>query len=267
MTRDFSLLLKTLADETKAYLAPHLARLQELSIRLYALETKAPLSGKDGRDGLDGKDGANGLDGKDGSEGPAGRDGIDGKDGAPGQDGAPGPQGAPGRDGADGAVGPVGPAGKDGLDGLHGKDGANGIDGKDGAKGLDGRDGLPGRDGFPGAIGEKGLDGKDGRDGKDGLDGFGFDDLAMEYDGARTFAVKFSKGDRTKSFAFAVPVMLFQGIYTEGQPYVCGDVVQFGGNLYYAKTSTVMRPTEVGDGMKDWTLVVRRGRDGKREPR
>jgi len=189
--------------------------------------------------------------------------------GPEGPQGPPGPEGPAGQDGSPGAVGPAGPPGEKGLDGLNGKDGEHGLDGKDGIPGIAGRDGLSGRDGLPGPAGEKGLDGihgKDGLNGADGLNGFGFDDLSVEHDGERQFTLKFTQGDRVKAFSFNVPVMLFRGIYEEAKGYEQADVVQFGGNLYAAKRPTTMKPSEVGDGVKDWTLVVRRGRDGKQGP-
>ena len=78
-----------------------------LLARIAALETRAAVVGRDGRDGLQGVIGEKGLDGKDGApglngkDGAAGRDGIDGKDGAPGLHGK---DGADGRDGLNGAL-------------------------------------------------------------------------------------------------------------------------------------------------------------------
>jgi hypothetical protein len=132
-----------------------------------------------------------------------------------------------------------------------------------GLSGDPGRDGLTGRDGLPGVQGPSGAPGIDGRHGKDGLDGFGFDDLEVLHDGERGFTFKFTKGERVKGFSFALPVMLFRGVFEESKSYERADVVQFGGHLYTAKCDTSMRPSEVGG---DWTLVVRRGRDGKQGP-
>lgn len=275
MTRDFSGLIRTIGEETKAYLAPFIASLSSITQRVAELEVRAPVPGPAGRDGTDGKNAEFSLTDLTSLMGDlvvthleahppkSGRDGIDGKDGQDGVDGLPG---APGRDGADGAVGSVGPQGEKGLDGVHGKDGRDGIDGKDGLAGIAGRDGLPGRDGLAGALGEKGLDGKDGRDGTNGLDGFGFDDLDVTHDGERGFTFRFTKGERVKGFSFALPVLIFRGVFEESKAYERGDVVQFGGHLYHAKTATSIRPSELTDGMKDWTLMVRRGRDGKQGP-
>ncbi|MEM5403779.1 hypothetical protein [Paraburkholderia unamae] len=194
--------------------------------RIASLEERAPLDGRDGkdgepgrdgRDGIDGKDGGNGtngIDGKDGTpgrdgvdgaagaDGVAGRDGIDGRngadgaagrdgiDGAAGRDGVDGERGADGRDGVDGERGADG---RDGVDGERGADGRDGIDGAPGRDGIDGRDGEPGKDGAPGANGRDGRDGKDGRDGAPGRDGIDGRDAAEivvldGIDAARTYA-------------------------------------------------------------------------------
>lgn len=73
-----------------------------LLARIVALEARAAVPGRDGRDGAAGVPGEKGLDGK------------------------PGTDGTPGRDGRDGARGSVGDKGRDGV---HGKDGVNGRDG------------------------------------------------------------------------------------------------------------------------------------------
>src|SRR5918995_2156894 len=44
-----------------------------------------------------------------------------------------------------------------------------------------------------------------GRDGKDGEPGMGFDDLVMEFDGHRCLTIRFTRGDKTREFEFALP--------------------------------------------------------------
>lgn len=133
--------------------------------------------------------------------------------------------------------GPQGPAGKDGLDGKDGKDGLDGKDGRDG------------------------LSGKDGLNGKDGADGLGFDDLIVEHDGERRFTFKAVKGDRVKALGpFVVPAQIGRGVFVEGSTYERGDVVTWGGSQWLATESTTVKPAE---GSKAWTLVVKRGRDGR----
>jgi integrin beta 3 len=195
-------------------------------------------AGEPGAPGRDGTDGAPGLDGKDGAPGRDGSTGPAGKDGEPGRDGRDGVDGAPGLDGRDGAPGPAGP---------QGPQGERGPSGLQGERGLQGEQGLPGRDGQPGVP---------GRDGKDGL---GFDDLDVDYDGARTFTFRLQRGDRTKEFAFTVPVMLYQGVWQE-RSYEPGDSVTWRGSLWVARAATDSKPDEASTA---WTLCAKKGRDGK----
>jgi hypothetical protein len=100
---------------------------------------------------------------------------------------------------------------------------------------------------------------KNGEKGKDGIDGVGFDDLEVVHDGARTFTLKFTHGERVKEFRFKVPVLLEQGIYSAGRSYEKGDGVTFGGSYWIAQTDTTLKPGE----NSDWRLAVKKGRDGK----
>jgi hypothetical protein len=108
--------------------------------------------------------------------------------------------------------------------------------------------------------GPAGADGKDGQKGQDGADGLGFDDMDVEFDGDRTVLLKFSRGERTKSWPIVLPYQRYQGVYLEGKSYASGDVVTWGGSQWHANEDTSMKP---GDGTKAWTLAVKRGRDGK----
>ncbi|YBV97102.1 hypothetical protein M1D80_09460 [Phyllobacteriaceae bacterium JZ32] len=101
--------------------------------------------------------------------------------------------------------------------------------------------------------------GPPGARGEPGQDGFGFDDLSVEYDGARQFSFKFTKGDRVKEFPFTVPVMLDRGVYKADTAYEAGDVVTWAGSMWIAQESTTEKP----DAGKSWRLAVKRGRDGK----
>ena len=71
------------------------------------------------------------------------------------------------------------------------------------------------REGDKGDSGDDGKDGAAGKDGADGKDGFGFDDLAVDYDGERTFVFRFAQGERVKDFPFRVPVMIYRGAFRE----------------------------------------------------
>ncbi|MGC4252439.1 MAG: hypothetical protein QM605_13515 [Sphingobium sp.] len=183
-----------------------------------------------------------------------GKDGIDGKDADPeaikamvaeavtalpsapaGEPGGKGEKGDPGRDGADGA----------GIADLIIDRSGNLV-----ATFTDGR------------MKELGLIvGKDGRDGIDGKDGipFGVDDLDMTLmEDGRTIRMAFTKGDTEYAFQIPVPAMIYRGVYCEGRSYAEGDVCTWGGSLWHANKETSGKP----DG-GDWTMCVKRGRDGK----
>jgi hypothetical protein len=56
------------------------------------------------------------------------------------------------------------------------------------------------------------------------------------------------------------PTVKYLGIFREGKVYPPGSMVTHQGGIWHAERSTLMRP---GDGAVDWTLAVKRGRDGK----
>lgn len=144
-----------------------------------------------------------------------------------------------------------------GEKGETGTPGAKGDKGDPGEIGRDGRDGAPGRDGKDGERGEAGSNGTDGRD---GIDGLGFDDLAVDYDGARSFVFRFSKGERVREFPFALPVMIYREAWDPALAYEPGDMVTAGGSMWHCNAPTRERPD---DGVTAWTRAVRRGRDGR----
>ena len=209
-----------------------------------------------------------------GKDGAPGRDGVDGKDGA---------QGLPGEKGETGSVGPAGEAGPQGERGERGEAGQPGQDGADGANGVDGKsftiedadtliqqkmatreldferravatlekavDRLP-----------KPKDGADGKDGLNGKDGFGFDDLQFEFDGERTVTLKFINGERVKSVNLRVPMVVYRGVFKEGEAYQAGDSVTWAGSLWIAEKATDAKPDSKDSGFK---LAVKKGRDGR----
>lgn len=210
-----------------------------LTERIDALEKREPLKGEKG---LDGERGADGAAGKDGTNG------IDGKDGAPGLPGA------------DGMAGDQGEKGVDGIDGKDGVGLAGALIDRSGALVVTLTDGttrelgpVVGKDGNPG---EKGPDGQNGKDGADGL---GFDDLEVTHDGERGFAFKFTRGDVVKEFKFAIPAMIYRGVFKDGLTYGPGDTVTWGGSLWHCGEETGDKP----ETSKSWTLAAKRGRDGK----
>jgi hypothetical protein len=76
----------------------------------------------------------------------------------------------------------------------------------------------------PGPKGEPGPPGKDGVDGKDGSAG-----------------------------------LSYEGVYQEGQAYEKGMLVTWAGSSFHCNETTTSKPGE----SKAWTLMVKRGRDGK----
>ena len=102
--------------------------------------------------------------------------------------------------------------------------------------------------------------GKDGLNGKDGVDGLGFDDLAVDFDGDRTLALRFARDGVTKSFPVTLPFQRFTGVYQDGKSYTQGDTVTWAGSTWHCQEATATKP---GDGSKSWQLCVKRGRDGK----
>lgn len=52
----------------------------------------------------------------------------------------------------------------------------------------------------------------------------------------------------------------FQGVFTQGKAYEPGDVATWDGSSWHCNEPTTGKP---GDGSKGWTLMVKRGRDGR----
>lgn len=51
----------------------------------------------------------------------------------------------------------------------------------------------------------------------------------------------------------------YRGVFREGEEYSAASMVTHGGSLWYANATTKAMPGRCGD----WTLCVKRGRDGK----
>ncbi len=77
---------------------------------------------------------------------------------------------------------------------------------------------------LPGPTGETGAPGRDGIDGAPGVAG-----------------------------------LTYQGVYQDGKSYDLGDVVTWAGSTWHANEGTTAKPGEA----KSWTLMVKRGRDGR----
>jgi hypothetical protein len=90
---------------------------------------------------------------------------------------------------------------------------------------LETREPVPGPVGPPGPPGQDGRDGQDGRHGKDGTAG-----------------------------------LVYRGVFLAGDAYAPGDLVTWAGSAWHCKAATTSKP---GEAAADWTLMVKRGRDGK----
>ncbi|MBL5825421.1 phage gp6-like head-tail connector protein [Serratia fonticola] len=79
---------------------------------------------------------------------------------------------------------------------------------------------------------------------------------------ARTFEVSISMASGTVvNKSFCLPVMIYRGVFKNGEGYLPGDTVTWGGSLWHCDDVTTDRPGE--NGSKGWTLAAKRGRDGK----
>ncbi len=94
---------------------------------------------------------------------------------------------------------------------------------------------------------------------KDGRDGFGLDDFdATISDDGRTLTLAFEQGETRHEVKLAMPTAIYRGVWREGD-YQRGDMVTWAGSLWHcdAEKSTA-KP-----GGEDWTLAVKKGRDGR----
>ena len=97
--------------------------------------------------------------------------------------------------------------------------------------------------------------------GKDGEPGMGFDDMTAEFDGHRCLTFRFTRGEKTKEFKFALPSPAYREIYRSEETYFLGDMVSFGGSIWHcAVPATTTKP---GQGNPHWKLACKHGRDGR----
>lgn len=168
-----------------------------------------------------------------------------------------GPQGEKGEKGDPGDRGEKGEPGEPGLPGERGEKGLDGINGETGPRGE------PGDRGLPGERGEKGIDGRDardGRDGKDGRDGIATtDELKALVDAKVAEVVPVLVEKRVSEVFEALPILRYRGVWTPGD-YVAGETATWAGSLWHCNQATAEKP---GDGKPEWTLAVKKGRDGR----
>ncbi len=113
-------------------------------------------------------------------------------------------------------------------------------------------------------VGKDGRDGKDGADGlpgEPGKDGFSLDDFDVNVgDDGRTIEMSFGEGEKKLIAEMKFPVVLYRGVYKEGDDYSAGDSATWGGSLWIAERDTKAKPDSPDSG---WRLAVKKGRDGK----
>lgn len=97
---------------------------------------------------------------------------------------------------------------------------------------------------------------------KDGKDGFSLKDFdATLMDDGRTVLLSFEQGDQSYKVELGFPVMIYRGVFRDGETYAKGDTATWGGSLWHCDVDgTVEKPDSAE---KHWTLVAKRGRDGK----
>jgi hypothetical protein len=106
-------------------------------------------------------------------------------------------------------------------------------------------------------VGRDGVDAK-GEPGRDALALTNFD-TALSEDG-RVLTLSLENDEVRVTHELQLPVMIYRGVFKDGQTYVQGDTVTFGGSLWHCNAQTTEKPLE-GRGV--WQLATRKGRDGK----
>ncbi|MCQ4105162.1 phage gp6-like head-tail connector protein [Erwinia persicina] len=95
------------------------------------------------------------------------------------------------------------------------------------------------------------------------VDGISEIDISQSEERSFTVSAIKSSGEKTEK-TFSVPVMIYRDIFSEGEKYLPGDSVTWGGSVWYCHEETVDKPGE--SGSKGWKLAVKRGRDARVKP-
>lgn len=99
-----------------------------------------------------------------------------------------------------------------------------------------------------------------GERGEPGQNGFSLDDFDIRpCEDGRSIVLSFSQGDVTNEFELTFPVPVYRGVFKQGEAYVRGDVVTWGGCAWNCKEDTTEKP----DSADHWELMVKKGRDGR----
>jgi hypothetical protein len=147
---------------------------------------------------------------------------------------------------------------------TNGKDGVNGKDGEKGEQGEAGPQGEKGETGEPGAPGPVGPQGEAGNTGERGETGDrgepGEKGLAGEAGPAGPAG---EKGIPGRDGIIITKAAAYRGVWQEADAYTMGDFVTLGGSLWHCNVAEdKLTKAKPGTG-EDWTLAVKRGRDGK----
>lgn len=99
-----------------------------------------------------------------------------------------------------------------------------------------------------------------GEDGKPGRDGFQLEDFDVEAtEDPRTMVLTFAQGEVKYRYEIDLPIPLYRSVWKEGEEYVRGDMCTWAGSLWHCDVGGTKSKPDAGD----WTLCVKRGRDGK----
>lgn len=270
-------------DAIRGFILGEVSREVRRSIGAIDPET---LRGKDGKDGEPGERGEKGDKGDRGENGYDGLPGADGKDGV-GIQGEKGIDGAPGKDADPEAIKAAVveavaliPAPENGKPGEAGKDADPEVIRAEVARAVaalpvptKGQDGAPGKD-VDLLVVKALVDGavanavaalppaKDGAPGKDGITEERMESTTLKVVGAalgeiRLDGRKLMIGDH---FIKTLAIPMYRGVYQPDTDYELGDFVTFG-DVWHCNVPTRTKPGPSAE----WTLAVRKGRDG-REP-
>ena len=187
------------------------------------------------------------------------------------KDGEPGPAGSPGEPGEKGEPGAQGNPGERGEKGDKGDDGRHGTDGRDALE-LDVLSMIDTEKSYRRGTfaSHKGGLWRATRT-TTGLDGWecivdGITQVKAEMlDKSLSLTVTRSSG-AVDAYPFDVPLIVYKGIFREGENYKPGDTVTWGGSLWHCNIATDSKPdgvTKEGSIQGIWTLATKRGRDGK----
>jgi len=90
----------------------------------------------------------------------------------------------------------------------------------------------------------------------------GIADVQIEQKDARNFTVRtLQTNGKAQETAFAVPVMVYRNVYKDDATYQQGDTVTWSSSLWHADQDNP--PGKPGTKDSGWTLVAKKGRDGK----